>query len=230
MSTYEITFFSGSNVYPKITKRINVKFKAPLSLSVIVDGKEVFSAIGKTNDAVQVPAQQAPPGFYILKWIATSGVGNMKVDSKDKSIKFTFLKEPVVLTAKLNTISYYIEFDNNAEDTVGTIGRKTANYNKDVALSNKVSRSGYELIGWNTQSDGMGTMFEPKGKVKNLTTTKGEIVTLYAIWKPLGASTTASIFSYGTGLIYAGAAVFVLAVVAAIIYSFRKKKKEQQKE
>ena len=144
--------------------------------------------------------------------------------------KFTFLKEPVVLTAKLNTISYYIEFDNNAEDAVGTVSKKTANYNKDVALSNKVSRSGYELIGWNTQSDGMGTMFEPKGKVKNLTTTKGEIVTLYAIWKPLGASTTASIFSYGTGLIYAGAAILVLAVVAAVIYSVRKKKKEQQKE
>ena len=110
------------------------------------------------------------------------------------------------------------------------MNRKTAYYNKDLQLSNKVTRSGYELVGWNTQADGRGTMFEPKGKARNLTTTKGDIVKLYAIWKPLGASTTASIFSYGTGLIYAGAAIFVLAVVAAVIYSIRKKKKEQQKE
>ena len=110
------------------------------------------------------------------------------------------------------------------------MNRKTAYYNKDVILSNKVTRSGYELIGWNTQSDGMGTMFEPKGKVKNLATTKGEIVTLYVIWKPLGASTSASIFSYGTGLIFAGAAILVLGIAAAVIYSVRKKKKEQRKE
>ena len=215
--------------------------------------------VALTDAAIRAKAssQEQVPGFElstagIVLWTCTAAAGlaaagsaiamarfnahpdMIKLADTTKKIedvtKFTFLKEPVVLTAKLNAISYYIAFDNNAQDAVGTVSKKTANYNKDVALSNKVSRSGYELIGWNTQSDGMGTMFEPKGKARNLTTTKGEIVTLYAIWKPLGASTTASIFSYGTGLIFAGAAILVLGIAAAVIYSVRKKKKEQQKE
>ena len=38
-------------------------------------------------------------------------------------------------------------------------------------------------MGWNTKSDGSGTTYKDKAKVKNLTSTDGDTVTLYAIWK-----------------------------------------------
>ena len=54
--------------------------------------------------------------------------------------------------------------------------------------------------------------------------TSETVITLYAIWKPVGASTTASIFSYGTTIIYIGAAVLLIAIASAVIYSYRKKR------
>lgn len=231
MSTYHLIFKTASNVYPEITKAINVTFVFPLYLSVIIDGEEVFSKTGSSNETIKVPVLETPPGYYILKWEST-GACNKKVDKKDKSVEVKLLNESVTLTAKLNPINYYVSFDNNGDDVTGSLSRVTANYNKELKLSNSLIRRGYTLVGWNTQADGMGTMFPPKGPAINLTTIKGDKVTLYAIWKPDqgSASTSASIFSDGTTLLYVGAGILLAAIVAAVIYSVFKKKKEKRKE
>jgi LPXTG-motif cell wall-anchored protein len=76
----------------------------------------------------------------------------------------------------------------------------------------------------------MGKMYAKDASVVNLTSKKGDTVTLYAIWKPdNSAATTASIFSDGTALIYVGAGILLASIAAAVIYA-KKKKKEEGKE
>jgi uncharacterized repeat protein (TIGR02543 family) len=91
-----------------------------------------------------------------------------------------------------------------------------------------LERSGYEFVGWNTGADGTGKMFQDQEEVLNLTAKKGEKIKLYAIWKEIGGSTTASIFSEGTIIIYIGIAVLLISIAAAVIYSVRKKKQKEQ--
>jgi hypothetical protein len=56
-------------------------------------------------------------------------------------------------------------------------------YGESKALSgNGYSLTGYSFGGWNTMSDGKGTGYSDKGEVKNLSSTDGATVTLYAQW------------------------------------------------
>ena len=227
MSTYEITFLSGSNVYPKITKSINVQFVFPLYLNIMVNGKQVLNKTGYSGDSIHIADIEPPTGYYITNY-DSAGVGILN-KNKDHTYDFTFVNESVTLTAKLKANNYQIVFNKNGTDVTGRMTNKTTYYDTPLELSNNLlKRKGYEFVGWNTQADGMGTMFANKASVLNLTAVKGAKVTLYAIWKPLGASTTASVFSYGTGLIYTGSTILLLSILVAIFYYSKKKRQRKR--
>ena len=73
-------------------------------------------------------------------------------------------------------------------------------------------------------------MYQNQESVYNLSSDNGSIVTLYAMWQPEGASTTASIFSYNLFFIYIGAAAMLIAIAVSIIYSVRKRAKKEKNE
>ena len=251
-STYKMTFKSGSNVYPTITKAINVKFVFLLHLTVIVDGEEVYETSSYANTTVSFENIKAPAGYYIDDF-DMNGHGIIKDVSDDEANKdkytnkydFTFINDSVTLTAKLLPNNYFLKFEKNGTDQViektgrikksydvkGTVTSKTLYYDQEFQLPNtKLIRKNYTFVGWNTQQDGMGTMYAKDGTVVNLTSKKGDTVILYAIWKPENsASTTSSIFSDGTALIYVGAAILLVSIATAVIYA-KKKKKEEGKE
>ena len=78
---------------------------------------------------------------------------------------------------------YQIAFDGNGA-TSGSMENQKAKYDVPITLNaNKYERTGYTFTGWNTASDGTGTSLEDRQEVKNLTTEKDGIVTLYAQWK-----------------------------------------------
>ena len=57
-------------------------------------------------------------------------------------------------------------------------------YNVSKKLTaNGFTRTSYKFIGWNTKADGTGTNYTDKQSVKNLSTTNGATVTLYAKWQ-----------------------------------------------
>jgi uncharacterized repeat protein (TIGR02543 family) len=57
-------------------------------------------------------------------------------------------------------------------------------YGVSKALTaNAFTRTGYTFAGWNTKADGSGTKYDDKASVKNLSSTNGATVTLYAQWK-----------------------------------------------
>ena len=79
-------------------------------------------------------------------------------------------------------ITYNISY--HANGGTGTTGSSSHTYDTAKKLTtNGFARKGYTFIGWNTKADGTGTSYADKANVKNLATTNGTTVTLYAQWK-----------------------------------------------
>lgn len=243
ISVYQVTFRSGSNVYPEITRVINANFVFLLHLNVMVNNEEVYVASGKRNQSVHFENLDCPTGYFISDF-NQEGNGLMKSESeKNKETgeytykyDFTFTNDSVTLTAVLSPNNYSIALQKNGKDekssdVKGSISSKTVHYDEPWNLpSCKLRRNGYTFVGWNTKKDGTGTMFENMASVVNLSTKRGEKVYLYAIWKPDSASTTASIFSDGTALIFVGSGILLASIAGAVIYSVIKKKRRKRKE
>lgn len=237
-STYKLIFKTGSNVYPEITKEITVRFIFPQHVRVIVDGKEVFSTvIEKEKQVVQIRNIKSITGYYISGY-EKEGTGEILSAGKtDADVDVIPVNQSITLTAILKGNNYKIAYDGNGTmgpnkrytDIRNTMRKKTAYYGEPYELDKvKYTRDGYTFVGWNTQPDGKGEMFKDMATVKNLTDVKNETVTLYAIWKPKDGSTTASIFSDGTELIYVGSGILILSIIGAVVYSKLKKRKEKQ--
>ena len=80
---------------------------------------------------------------------------------------------------KANT--YIITFNKNGGS--GSLSKVSCIYGNSVALpANKFTRSGYKFLGWNTKKNGSGISYADKANIKNLTSTNGKTVTLYAQW------------------------------------------------
>ena len=78
---------------------------------------------------------------------------------------------------------YTIKFDGNTADG-GSTDDQTMTYDTAANLTaNGYTKTGYTFIGWNTQSDGVGTAYSDGQNVKNLTTADGDMITLYAQWR-----------------------------------------------
>ena len=116
---------------------------------------------------------------------------------------------------KANT--YSVTYKGN-ENTGGSTADSSHTYDAEKALTtNGFTKKGYTFSGWNTKADGSGTAYSDGEKVKNLTTTNGGTITLYAQWKPSkikltfdkggGAGGTTNIwYYYGTNTFYSNEA------------------------
>ena len=89
----------------------------------------------------------------------------------------------VTMYAQWSPISYTIAFDKNRADATGTTSSMSMKF--DVAknlTANGFSSASSKFAGWNTKADGTGAAYKDGQNVKNLTSTDGATVTLYAIW------------------------------------------------
>ena len=86
------------------------------------------------------------------------------------------------VTAKWTACNYNIAF--NANGGSGTMANMSSvPYDKTVTLTaNAFTRTGYSFKGWATSASG-SKVYNDKASVKNLTTTNGGTVTLYAVWE-----------------------------------------------
>ena len=89
----------------------------------------------------------------------------------------------VTLYAQWKANTYTIAFNGNGS-TSGSMSNLSMTYGTAKNLTaNAFAKTGYTFNGWNTKADGSGTSYANKASVKNLTTTNGGTVTLYAIWQ-----------------------------------------------
>ena len=235
-SEYRLTFTSGSNVYPTISKNITVHFSFPLHLTVVVDGETVLTKTGKPNERIQIKNYPCKEGYYINNYTA-SGACFLESNG-DGTYMFAFGKEDIVLTASLKGVKYTIQFEKNGDplkngtDVTCVMVAKTLTYGKaPVALPKcYYVREGYTFTGWNTKADGSGKAFKDREKVQNLSATANDIVHLYAQWQPNSSATTASIFSDGMLAIFIGGAVILLSLAGAVIIKKKKQNKTEKQE
>jgi len=97
----------------------------------------------------------------------------------------TPITDNVVLYARWASITYTVSYNKNANDAIGNMASIIHTYDNEKALTaNAFSRIGYTFTGWNTQANGTGTSYDDCQNIKNLTTTDGGLITLYAKWKP----------------------------------------------
>ena len=88
----------------------------------------------------------------------------------------------VYLYAMWQGNSYRIKYDGNGA-TGGVMPDSHHVYGAQGPLSmNRYKRKGYTFAGWNTKRDGTGKSYANGASVKNLTSTKDKVITLYAKW------------------------------------------------
>lgn len=89
----------------------------------------------------------------------------------------------VTLYAKWTPIQYNIKFNGNGA-TSGKVSKLSqCTYDGTYRLpANTFKKKYYTFKGWNTKKNGTGKSFKNKAGIRNLTTTNGKTITLYAQW------------------------------------------------
>ena len=104
------------------------------------------------------------------------------------------------LCAQWQPITYTVVYDANG-GTGGETQSSDHTYNVDKQLtSNGFTRTGYDFMGLNTAADGSGTSYKTYYHYRNLTTSNGATIKLYAQWQPITYKVEYyNVFSGGTG-------------------------------
>lgn len=107
------------------------------------------------------------------------------VNGETKLTAETVISGDSTYTAKWTAITYTIAFSGGSEST-GSVESIPAAYDREVTLPrNAFTRPGYSFNGWSQSSSASKGSYAEGDAVKNLTSTQGTTVTLYAAWQPL---------------------------------------------
>lgn len=176
-----VYYLNNQNVYNLATKdgevitlyavwqknEYNVNFK--------VDGKTTITKVSYGNK-VQKIVSPNKTGYTFLGWY------NEKTNEKyDFNIQ---VKEHINLVAKFRPNTYSITFNgngstNNKMDTIFWEFDKLNNL-----PTNTFIKKGYKFLGWSTSANGV-VKYLNKASIKNLTSTDGANITLYAKWEKI---------------------------------------------
>ncbi len=122
---------------------------------------------GTAIGSARIPSEGTKKGYLFDGWFH----GDTKLTAE------TVITEAITFTAKWTPITYTIAF--NANGGEGTMEPITATYDQEVTPECTFTRTGYDFNGWSdSKGSSSGSM-----TAKNLTSTQGATVTLYATWK-----------------------------------------------
>ena len=119
-------------------------------------------------------------GYEFKGWSGTDLTGD---ENKEvKVVKGT--KKNLSFEAHYTPISYQIKFEKNSTNVTGTMPNQTFEYGTESNLNEVAyTKEGYKFNGWNTEANGSGTHYADKAAINNLTTTKDDVIPLYAEWE-----------------------------------------------
>ena len=123
-------------------------------------------------------------GAKITDSIVTTKTGYVFV-AWDPELLDTFPATDTKYTATWTPITYTVVFDTGVEDgsVKGEMNSLPCTYNKESVLpKNEFTRENFDFVRWNTNKDGSGYSYQDEQEVKNLASTQGAVVTLYAQW------------------------------------------------
>ena len=147
---------------------------------------------GAQNSTAGTIPSASKTGYTFNGWYTGTSGGSKVIDSSKNVIasisnwtdanKKWLLTANSTLYAHCTANTYTVKYNGNGS-TGGSTASSTHTYNVDKALtSNGFTRTGYKFNKWNTKADGTGTSYTNGQSVKNLTSTHGATVNLYAQW------------------------------------------------
>lgn len=169
-----------TSVYVDAAKTINLFYSRNMYTVSLTNGTGISGTTGGGSyyhgATVNINAT-VKTGYHWGNWTGTYSLADQKTS-------FTMPIGNVSLTANAVANTYTVTYYGNGS-TSGSTDKSTHTY--DVAknlTANGFVRTGYYFTGWNTAADGSGTSYSNQQSVKNLTSTNGGNINLYAQWAP----------------------------------------------
>ena len=165
--------------------------KTDYSITYNLDGGEapITNYTGYTSGIDEFElANPTKEGYTFVGWTGSSYSSFMEQDYYLPKMEVKINKTDCgnkTYTANWVPNGYSVCFNSNGG--TGTMSNQYFIYD-DVPqqlLKNEFKRTGYVFVGWNTNADGTGIVYKDEDVVRNLSTIKDEVKTLYAQWKPL---------------------------------------------
>ncbi len=152
------------------------------------DKKESFIVREGTKLSINATVSD---GYHFDGWSALKNDQPLWGKDRSTAVQDITVVGTHALMAHAEKNVYSVIFDPNddaypgTEKAEGSMDMQDMVYNEQQELfENKLVKKGYTFAGWNTKSDGSGEDYSDKEMVKNLSTTDGDKITLYARWEP----------------------------------------------
>lgn len=165
---------------------------SPITYSVSYDGNgatdgSMSDKNGCVYDTAYTLAENnyVRTGYTFAGWnTEADGSGIAYADEASVNNLTTVDGSKATLYAQWSPITYSISFDGNGATTGEMELIDNCSYGKTYALTaNGFAKTGYAFDGWNEEADGSGASYKDEAAVKNLTSTDGATITLYARWR-----------------------------------------------
>ena len=178
----------------------------------------ISGTMAKSNHEYDTSNNLKVNGYRLTGWTfqnwntKADGSGTSYTDKQSVTNLTATNGATVTLYAQWKANTYTVKYDGNGS-TGGSTASSSHTYDTAKTLTaNGFTKTGYTFKGWNTKADGSGTSYADKASVKNLSSTNGATVTLYAQWTANkytvtynangGSGTMATdTVSYGTGYV-----------------------------
>lgn len=175
------TYYFGVRYYSNSTTgKITTKFGKVYTVSYNANGG-TGTPSSQTKDYGQTltltTTKPVRTGYTFFGW-ATSGTASTANYSAGSSYS---KNASVTLYAVWKANTYNVKYNGNG--ATGSMSNSSHVYDTSKALSaNKFKKSGYNFLGWSKNSAATTATYMDKQSVKNLTSTNGDTITLYAVW------------------------------------------------
>ena len=174
---------------------INLYYSRNTYVLTLSKNANIQSATGdgtyKWGQSVTINATVATQTGYTYTWNKwESNNTSLLANQTSRQVTITMPVGNVTLkaTATKTANKYSIEYNSNGGS--GTTASTQCTYDVEATIAQNafVGPEGYKgFVKWNTNADGTGTTYNPGDKVKNLNSTQGGKVILYAIWEDIDA-------------------------------------------
>ncbi len=141
------------------------------------------SVVAAPGAKITKPADPTETGYVFGGWYKEAACKNAWNFSTDT------VNSDRTLYAKWTLAKYTVTYDKNkpadaTKDVTGTTANSIHTYGEEKTLTPLgYMLEGYTFTNWNTKADGSGHVYNNRANVKNLTSTNGATVKLYAQWK-----------------------------------------------
>ena len=148
----------------------------------------ISGTMAKSNHEYDTSNNLKANGYRLTGWTfqnwntKADGSGTSYTDKQSVTNLTATNGATVTLYAQWKANTYTVKYDGNGS-TGGSTASSSHTYDTAKTLTaNGFTKTGYTFKGWNTKADGSGTSYADKASVKNLSSTNGATVTVYAQW------------------------------------------------